>query len=224
MVRGKPRRRRYSQKRRHDGDDEFLWLISLSDLMILLFIFFVVMFAFTHNKLQKADIQRILASLRNETLPPTPVEIIEKSLRDWVVDQKLGEQIEVRKEGDDLLIEIKDKLLFGSGSAIAHPAGRQIISLMAKTISNVPEPYKVGIEGHTDDSPIHTTTIDDNWELASKRSLSILHAMQLNPTLMKRTVIMSYGEMKPLVPNRNTAGIPIPENQGKNRRVTIRIF
>lgn len=224
MVRGKPRRRRFSQKRRPDGDDEFLWLISLSDLMILLFIFFVVMFAFTHSKLKQHDIQKILASLRNEKLPPTPVEVIENNLKDWVVKQKLDEQIQIRKEDDDLLIEIKDKLLFSSGSAIPHPMGRQIISLMAKTIANVPEPYKVGIEGHTDDSPIHTATIDDNWDLASKRGQAVMHAMNLQGPLLKRTVLMSYGEMKPLVPNRTTQGIPIPENQGKNRRVTIRIF
>jgi chemotaxis protein MotB len=224
MVRAKPRRRKFSQKRRPDGDEEFLWLISLSDLMILLFIFFVVMFAFSHSKLKQTDVQRILASLRNEKLPPTPVEVIENSLQEWIQTKKLNEQIQVRKEGDDLLIEIKDKLLFSSGSHVPHPAGKQILQLMARTISSVPEPYKVGIEGHTDDSPIHTTTIEDNWELASKRSLSVLHVMDLAPVLLKRTVLMSFAEMKPLVPNRTPQGHAIAENQGKNRRVTIRIF
>lgn len=224
MVRGKPRRRRFSQKRRPDGDDDFLWLVSLSDLMILLFIFFVVMFAFTHSKLKQSDIQRILASLRNEKMPPTPVEVIENNLKDWVTKQKLDELIQVRMEGDDLLIEIKDKLLFSSGSAVPHPAGKQIISLMAKTITNVPVPYKVGIEGHTDDAPIHTATIEDNWDLAAKRGLAVMHTMNIQPSLLKRTVLMSYGDQKPLVPNRTEQGIPIPENQNKNRRVTIRIF
>lgn len=221
---GKARRHRFSQKRRAHGDDEFLWLISLSDLMILLFIFFVVMFAFTQSKLKQRDIERLLASLRNEKVPPTPVEVIENNLKQWVKTKKLSKEIEIRKEDDALLIEIKDKLLFGSGSATPHQAGVDVMKLLAQTVNTVPEPYKIGIEGHTDDSPIHTTTISDNWDLSAKRAWGVLHAMELSPQIEKRSVIMGYGQMKPIVPNRDKNGNPIPKNQTMNRRVTIRIF
>ncbi len=49
-------------------------------------------------------------------------------------------------------------------------------------------------------------------------------ALQLNEKLMKRTVIMGYGEMQPLAPNSDVNGRPQPKNQARNRRVTIRVF
>ena len=53
---------------------------------------------------------------------------------------------------------------------------------------------------------------------------AVLNALDLPNNLLKRTVLMSYGDMLPVVPNRNPAGNPIPENRSRNRRVTLRIF
>jgi chemotaxis protein MotB len=51
-----------------------------------------------------------------------------------------------------------------------------------------------------------------------------MEALNLSPELKKRTVLMGFGEMKPLAPNRDPSGKAIPNNQKKNRRVTVRIF
>ncbi len=217
--------KRFNQKRKPAEGDEFLWLISLSDLMILLFIFFVVLFSFTKGKLKDSDMKRIVATLKQEPLPPDPVDKIKEKLDKLVEEQKLKEQISVEKTADGAVeLQIKDKLLFSSGEFVPTILGDKLIKLLAETLEHTPPNYTIGIEGHTDDSPIHTKTILNNWDLSAKRSLAVFSAMNLSAQIQKRTILMAYGEMKPIVPNRTEAGIPIPENQSKNRRVTIRIF
>jgi chemotaxis protein MotB len=217
--------KRFNQKRKPAEGDEFLWLISLSDLMILLFIFFVVLFSFTKGKLKDSDMKRIVATLKQEPLPPDPVDKVKEKLDKLVEEQKLKEQISVEKTADGAVeLQIKDKLLFSSGEFVPTILGDKLIKLLAETLEHTPPNYTIGIEGHTDDSPIHTKTILNNWDLSAKRSLAVFSAMNLSAQIQKRTILMAYGEMKPIVPNRTEAGIPIPENQSKNRRVTIRIF
>lgn len=216
--------RKFAQKRKPDGDDEFLWLVSLSDLMILLFIFFVVLFAFSREKLQQSDMAKIVASLRSQAPPPDPVAKIKEQLEKFVQDQQLSEQISVERKKDVVEVQIRDKVLFASGEFVPTMTGDQVMKLLAKTLEVIPEQYQIGIEGHTDDVPIHTKEIKDNRDLSAKRAMSVLTALGLSEKLLQRTVIMAYGETRPVAPNRDPAGTPIPENQSKNRRVTVRIF
>jgi chemotaxis protein MotB len=206
-------RRRAPPVRKKNEDGEFLWLMSLSDLMILLFIFFVVMFSFTYKKVKTVEFQQIMATIREGKHHVTPIETIKKQFAEWVVNQKLSEQVTVNKTDDAVVVEIKDRVLFNSGEYNPTPEGRRLIKLLALTIAKVPEPFRIGIEGHTDDLPIHTATIQDNWELSTKRALQVFYAMELAPPLAKRAIVMGYGAMKPIDANRD-----------KNRRVTIRIF
>lgn len=212
---------KYAQKRKPAGDDEFLWLMSLSDLMILLFIFFVVLFSFSQTKLQETDVKRILATLRNEK---DPLDEIVNNLSEWAKDQNLADQVEVKKARDAVVVEIKDQVLFESARYLPHNQGINLIRRLRATLEKIPAPYRIGIEGHTDDTPIHTFDIPSNWDLSAKRALAVLTTMDLSPATLKRTVLLARGEQEPLVPNRDANGVPIPKNQRQNRRVTVRIF
>ncbi len=203
---------------------EYLWLVSLSDLMMLLFIFFVVMFSFSYKQIKQNEFRKLVAQIRHENMPKTPVDQLKQNLNAWVTERKLQDQISVKQVDDSLRVEIKDKVLFSSGEYRPTDAGTEILRLLAKTLEKIPAPYKLGIEGHTDDTPIHTKTIEDNWDLSAKRALYVLYAMNLSPEFSKRTVLMAHGDCEPIAPNRDSKGQPIPENQIKNRRVTLRIF
>ena len=221
--RGMRPRKRQPLKMKPAENDEFLWLISLSDLMILLFIFFVVLFAFTRTKIKESDLLRIVATLRNDQTID-PMDQIKKNMDEWLKEQNLNEQVEVNRTTDGIEVQIKDRVAFGSGDFHVHAAGVGILHEFAKTLTKIPRIYSIGIEGHTDDDPIHTREIRDNWDLSAKRAWAMLDALALPEDVQKRVVLMAYGPMKPLVPNRDPSGNPIPANQSRNRRVTIRIF
>ncbi|MBI4404432.1 MAG: OmpA family protein [Deltaproteobacteria bacterium] len=203
---------------------EFLWLVSLSDLMILLFVLFVMLFALTYKKLKQTDFQKIVSALRNEAPPPTPMEKVTKQLSAWVKERNLEDKIAIQQTDDAVLVQIKDKVFFESGRFELHKEGVTALQSLTSTLETIPPPHQLGIEGHTDDIPIHSKEIQDNWDLSSRRANSVLRALAFSPDMLKRTVVMGYGETRPIVPNRDTEGTPLPDNQSKNRRVTLRIY
>jgi len=217
--------KKFTQKRKlSTKKDEFLWLISLSDMMMLLFIFFVVLFGFTYQKVKNSELMRILSVVTEGEQGQTDIEKIKKSLTEWISKENLVDQIIIKKNGDMLEVQIKDKVLFNSGEYKLHSKGIHFLKGISKVLDRVPDPYQLGIEGHTDDTPIHTMKINDNWDLSAKRALSVLWALNLSNETLKRTVVQAYGEMRPIVPNRDKHGNPDFKNQRLNRRVTIRIF
>ena len=213
-----------SRRKKKPEDGEFLWLVSLSDLMILLFVFFVVLFSFSYKKMSASDLAKMAAVLNNEDIPKTPIDELQTKLKTVITDKKLTDSVTIEQKDDALIMHIKDRILFSSAEYALSEEGSALILALGTTLSKVPAPYKIGIEGHTDDVPIRTSHIADNWELSSKRAHSILHALTFSDEVLKRVVIMGYGQMSPIVPNRTPAGEPIETNQQKNRRVTIRIF
>ena len=202
---------------------EFLWLISLSDLMILLFIFFVVLYSFSAKKMNQSDVAKVLSVFKNEKVAD-PVQNIEVDVRKWVKDSGLKDQVDVTTSDGTLSLEIKDQVLFGSGRHQIHSQGATALRNLKSVLERIPAPYQLGIEGHTDDTPIHTDQVRDNWELASRRAHSVFMLLNLSEDLRKRTVLMSHGPMKPIANNRDDQGRPILKNQIKNRRVTLRVF
>ncbi len=211
-------------RRRPVDSGEFLWLTSLSDLMILLFILFVVLYSFSAKKLKDHDFKQIVATLRNEPPPVNPIDDVRAKLSAWVEKEKLKDHIDIVKKEDALLVEIKDKVLFSSGEFRLSPQGAERLKSLSLMIEKIPAQFHLGIEGHTDDVPIHTKDVQDNWDLSAKRALNVLYALNLSDSLLKRTSIIAKGEMVPLLPNRTPQGIPLPENQNTNRRVTLKIF
>lgn len=206
------------------GDDEFLWLISLSDLMILLFIFFVVLFSFTYKKVKAVDMMRIAEIMRTGKVPEMPADKLKKQLDEFTKQENLNQVIDVIQQDDTVRLEIKDKVLFASGDYIPTETGVVILQKLAKIMETVPKNFQIGIEGHTDDLPLKGETIRDNWELSARRSLAVFYVMNLSQELLKRLVVMAYSDQRPLVPNRDETGAAILDNMAKNRRVTIRLF
>lgn len=215
---------RVLRRRRPVDSGEHLWLTSLSDLMILLFCTFVVMFSFTYKKLKQADFEKIAATLANKPQPKNPIDEINDNLIKWMKEQGLEDQISIEKSEESIAIEIKDKVFFGSGEYSLSSDGASRLTSLSKTLEKVPSRYKIGIEGHTDDIPIHTKEVRDNWELSSKRALSVLYALGFSKDMEKRTSVIALGDTAPLFPNRDAQGNPLTDNQSRNRRVTFRIF
>lgn len=212
------------RKKKGDGEGEFLWLVSLSDLMILLFVFFVVLFSFSFKNMSKQDFARAAALMNNREVPKTPIDEVKGKIDKMIEELNLPDVVSVEQKDDGLVMDIRDKILFESAEFALREQGRGVVSNIGNILTKVPAPYKIAIEGHTDDVPIHTKLIQDNWELSTKRAHTILHALGLDPETLKRTAIMGYADMRPIVPNRTPTGEPLGTNKQKNRRVTIRIY
>ncbi|MBI3600596.1 MAG: OmpA family protein [Nitrospinae bacterium] len=78
-------------------------------------------------------------------------------------------------------------------------------------------PYKILVEGHTDDVPIKTERFPSNWELSSSRASSVVKYFIEKGIAPQRLSAVGYAEFKPRFPKT-------PENRPKNRRVEIIIL
>jgi len=154
----------------NDSDGEFLWLMSLSDLMILLFVFFVVLFSFTYPKLKDKDLQRISSKLKGEQLIE-PLDQVQEKLIKWSLDKKILSSVDIQKKEDALILQIKENLLFESGGYQLKHDGKELIQEIKGAFSKIPLAYRIGIEGHTDDIPLKNKNFTGNSSKTSFKKL-----------------------------------------------------
>ena len=126
--------------------------------------------------------------------------------------------IEVNVEKGVVFISIADKLLFKTGSYQVSDKAKGILTKVAKIINSKPD-FECMVEGHTDNVPIKTSMMEDNWDLSVKRATSIVRLLQkdlgVNP---KQLIAAGRGEYVPLVDNTSV------ENKARNRRTRIVIL
>jgi len=123
--------------------------------------------------------------------------------------------IEVNVEKGVVYVSISDKLLFSSGSYMITNRAKEVLGKVAQVVNNRPE-LEFMVEGHTDNVPIKTETILDNWDLSVMRATAVVRILQndfdVAPERMSASGRSSY---VPLFDNDN------PSNRAKNRRTRI---
>lgn len=83
--------------------------------------------------------------------------------------------IEVRK--GVVYVSLSDQMLFKSGSATINEKAAVTIEKIAKIINDQKD-IDILIEGHTDNVPINTDCLADNWDLSTKRATTIARLLQ----------------------------------------------
>jgi chemotaxis protein MotB len=126
-----------------------------------------------------------------------------------------GGMIQVRKTQNRLTINLDERISFASGSIVLKSDIKPILDKIIQILIQYPENL-ISIEGHTDDLPMKSNKIRDNWQLSTERALSVLKYILETPNLdPKRCSAAGFGEFRPLVPNNTN------ENRRINRRVEI---
>ncbi len=209
----------------HEAGEE-LWLISYSDLMTLLFGFFVLMYALSKapKGAQDQAKQSISRSLAGSYVPDDSELAKEiKELAKKAEESEMLGQIEVNEEKEGLEITFRSNILFQSGSAELkkeiESTMKQLVGIILKSVKNA----EIMIAGHTDDVPINTSKFPSNWELSAARAATVVKEFEINGYESKLLVAMGYGSSRPSYPNRSADGTPLPVNREKNRRVVIKV-
>ena len=142
---------------------------------------------------------------------------LQRQLENYIEQNNLQDELSTQLEEEGLMIRIKERALFPSGSADLVPESQRIGPIVAGLLAAVPE--RVLISGHTDTDPISTAQFPSNWELSSVRAMTFMkYLLSINPNLNPaRFSAIGYGEYRPIAPN-DTA-----ENKQQNRRVEILI-
>jgi chemotaxis protein MotB len=128
------------------------------------------------------------------------------------------EDIQINVEKTVVYISIADKLLFKSGSAVVSEKAKVVLGKVATVISSKPE-MEVQVEGYTDNVPISTNCMKDNWDLSVSRATSVVRVLQNDFNIKPgRLIAAGRSEYVPLESN-DTA-----EGRSTNRRTRIVIL
>ena len=136
-------------------------------------------------------------------------------LKSVLKDGFTDEDIQINVEKTVVYISIADKLLFKSGSDNISPNAKRVLSKVAEVISAQPN-LEVMIEGYTDNKPISTPTMKDNWDLSVLRATAVVRVLQKDFNIQpNRLVAAGRSEYMPLESNDT------PEGRARNRRTRI---
>jgi len=125
------------------------------------------------------------------------------------------EDIQVDVEKTLVYISIADKLLFKSGSATISANAKKVLGKVADVIA-AQKDLEVMVEGYTDNKPISTAGIKDNWDLSVKRATSVIRVLQDDFNIKpERLIAAGRSEYKPLETNDTVEG------RARNRRTRI---
>ena len=126
--------------------------------------------------------------------------------------------VEVKVDKTVVFVNLSDKMLYKSGSANLTSRASEVLGKIAKIIDSRPE-LEVMIEGYTDNQPIKTSCLKDNWDLSVKRATSVVRELQNSYNIdPNRLIAAGRGEFNALESNDTAEGRAI------NRRTRIIIM
>ncbi|MGE0826611.1 MAG: flagellar motor protein MotB [Candidatus Binatia bacterium] len=117
----------------------------------------------------------------------------------------------------ELLIDIKEPILFASGKADLRATIFPILTTVATLAQNHLD-LALEVQGHTDDVPIATPEFPSNWELSAARASRVARALIEAGVAPARITAQGYASFHPLLPNTTD------DQRAINRRVEIRLY
>jgi chemotaxis protein MotB len=233
---------RQSRRARRDAVDEHedtsqeRWLLTYADMITLLLVLFIVLFAL--SKINQAKYRQFQQSVSHVKLVgtsvvhgsttavsrgPAPLSATASAhLRQ--IQAALTHALALKGLLGDVTITINasglveglvaDSTFFVTDSAQLSPLGDEIVDTSGRVLDSYPN--NVDVAGYTDDQLITGGPFANNWALSAARSSTVVERLttidSVNPA---RVVAIGYGQYHPVVPNTSATA------QAENRRVNI---
>lgn len=143
------------------------------------------------------------------------LEEIQREMEEYIQANNLQDQLSTQLSEDGLMIRIKERALFESGSAQVGGEAQRIAPVIAGLLATIPE--RVVVSGHTDNVPINTAQFPSNWELSSSRALNFMKYILAQDSRLQppRFSAIGYSEYRPIGDNNTDQG------RSLNRRVEV---
>ncbi|QAT38865.1 OmpA family protein [Clostridium sp. JN-9] len=217
------------------------WLLTYVDLITLLMIFFVVMYAMSNvNATKYSQLSNSLKvamgggksiigtsdapSISNSTqavdtaiVEQDKLENVKKQLDKYLKDNNMSNEATSKVEERGLVVSLNDTLFFDSAQAVIKPESQKKLIEMGKILNQLGN--YIRIEGHTDNVPINNSEFSSNWQLSAIRATNVTELLINKAGIApERLSSVGYGEYRPIADNSTEAG------RAKNRRVDIIIM
>lgn len=220
------------------------WMVTYSDLVTLILVFFVMLFAM--SAIDVVKFQAFVASFQGigilnwgdkplDEVQPEPITAIDdvssgreprppapdytlmevyEMVEQTLVEAGLEQKVTLRYEEAGVALDIQDRVLFDTAKADLKPEAKGILDPLAELFQRLP--FQIHVEGHTDSRPISNLQFPSNWELSGARASRVIRYFIDEHRLdPHKFAAVGYGEYRPVAPNDSE------ENMQLNRRVVM---
>jgi chemotaxis protein MotB len=142
---------------------------------------------------------------------------LRQELEQALAPEIVRQEVALRTVPDGLVISLREVGFFDSGSAAIKTDSQSAFGRMAKLLAE--REYRIRIEGHTDNVPIHNSKFASNWELSTTRATEMIRVLITQYDFApQRLSAGGYAEYHPIASNATGEG------RALNRRVDVVIL
>jgi chemotaxis protein MotB len=139
---------------------------------------------------------------------------LRQELEDALAPEIRKNEVAVTIGRDGLVVSLREIGFFESGSATVRASSQSAFNRIAWLLAE--RPYRLRIEGHTDNKPIHNSQFRDNWDLSAARATELVRLLIMKYNFApERLSAAGYAEYHPVAENDTE------ENRAQNRRVDV---
>lgn len=135
--------------------------------------------------------------------------------------QTLGTRQDFKIVGDRFVFP--SDVLFDPGSAVLKPGASPQLDKLAAALKDIEGSIPPGlgwvmrVDGHTDITPISTSTFPSNWELSSARAITVVRYLMARGIAPEHLVAAGFGEFQPIDSSASPAAL------ARNRRIELKL-
>ncbi len=217
------------------------WLLTYADMITLLLVLFIVLYALSSlNHVKYAEFQHSLSkSLTQGSSSPksTPAATtkdkphatassrpvaslaqVQRALQAALVHAGLVHDVTLQMTAQGLVEGfVSGKLFYGVGIAQLTPIGDRAVDVTSAVLKHYANP--VDVDGYADNQPIVGGPYANNWALSSARADNVVTRLTtVDGDDPSQFLALGFGQYHPIVPNSDA------RNQAANRRVNIVIM
>lgn len=196
------------------------WLLSYADLITNLLIFFILIIS--ASSIQTGKMEKIIASI-SDNQPVESLSAAKDKVEQELAKQHLTNDVRVELTDDGLEIIFDSGVTFASGKAEILPEMEEPLMKVLRVLGPYASKYKMAIEGHTDERPIHSNIYKSNWELSSARAMRIRERLVKIGIPEYKMRVEAYADTKP-IKKELREDLDEKTLHAKHRRVVIRLY
>lgn len=200
-------------------EDDNAWVFTYIDMLTLILTLFVVMLAYAktdaeaYRELSEAVSQEMGRVVQPEAAPVSAEQALAEQLSRTILQQGLGENVELLTHAGSIELRLKESILFATGRADLRPEGRGLLDSLVSLLRQ--DGHAIAVEGHTDNVPIANEMFPSNWELSAARATTVVRHLISQGVTAERLRAIGYADTRPLADNASATG------RAENRRVSI---
>lgn len=217
---------RTATPRSPNQNDTDWWMITLSDLTLLLLGFAVLWYATAGSKVELPTLTTVRPagsqagaklSAAEVAMPPAAWQTVHKDLSRFVDAAGLRQDVTIESTPGEVLLSMRDNVPFDSGRADLRTQALPVLEKIAHIVLANPE-MSVAVSGHTDSVRIANPAFPSNWELSTARASRVARYLIERGLRPSRIAVQGFAHHRPKKPNSTAT------DRRANRRVEIRLF